>query len=55
MAKKKLKDLTPEERKKFWCNKWCFCSICPYYMDFGEICMFEKMEEEVEVDESNND
>lgn len=49
--KKKIKDLTPEEREKLWCNKWCSCSICPCYMDFEEICMFKKMEEEVEVDE----
>ena len=63
--KKKIKDLTPEERKKV-CIHFINnggCRYCPFYQRYiGELNTFciisilDILEEgEVEVDESNND
>lgn len=48
--KKKIKDLTEEERDKF-CDKYLFhhCQDCPLE-HYGE-CVYDLMRDEVEVDE----
>lgn len=53
--KKKIKDLTPEERRNNFCNKYDECEFCPLCIGANEdnvfICVEQIMDKEVEVDE----